>query len=58
MIYNSRLVGLLAFLLVCIMLAIARVADADEYYNCQFLGLCSDGKPNSYIPAVECGRKC
>lgn len=55
---NGRLIGLGIFLVVILVLAFINNARADEYYNCQFLKLCADGKPNVYIPAVECGRKC
>lgn len=54
---NARLIGYALFALVCLGL-LAGPVFADEYYNCQFLGLCADGKPNNYIPAVECGRRC
>ena len=55
---NGRLIGLGIFLVVILLMAISNSARADEYYTCQFLKFCTDGKPNVYIPAVECGRKC
>jgi len=55
---TGRLIGLGIFLAVVLLLVVSNNVRADEYYNCQFLKFCADGKPNVYIPAVECGRKC
>ena len=59
---KGRLIGLLVFLAICSVLAFGSVAQASEHYTysytCQFLGYCPEGGQKTYIPAVECGRKC
>ena len=54
---NGRLLGLLAFLVVCALLILPSLARAEEpshdiSYTCLHLGYCQDGKVKVYVPEM------